>query len=75
MVAVRPEATCHSMWQWKSQTPGLSERKRRTRWPFGWTRMVSRRIGEAEGVVVLEGSYGPVSEGLRVTTWKAWPWR
>ena len=37
--------------------------------------MVSRRIGEAEGVVVLEGSYGPVSEGLRVMTWKAWQWR
>ena len=23
MVAMRPEATCHSMWQWKSQMPGL----------------------------------------------------
>ena len=21
-VAMRPETTCHSMWQWKSQTPG-----------------------------------------------------
>ena len=23
MVAMRPEAMCHSMWQWKSQMPGL----------------------------------------------------
>ena len=47
IVATSPDATCHSTWQWKSHTPGLSARKRRTMLPFGFTMNVSRRIGTA----------------------------
>ncbi len=52
MVAMRPDATCHSIWQWKSQMPGLSARKRRTMLLFGWTMKVSRFMGTVGKVEV-----------------------
>jgi hypothetical protein len=76
-VMINPESTCHSIWQWKSQTPGLSALKRMTRWPFGLTRMTSRRIGlvgyTTEPLVTDSGSKSPDSSSPRRIVWKAWP--
>lgn len=53
IVATRPVAMCHSIWQWKSQMPGLSARNRKTILLFGWTMKVSRFMGTAGKMEVL----------------------
>lgn len=48
-----PLAKCQMIWQWKSQTPGLSARKRSTAYPRLGICVVSRRVA-------LVRSYGDV---------------
>lgn len=45
MVATRPIATCHSMWQWKSWMPGLSATNRITAELLALTVTTSRLMG------------------------------
>ena len=60
-VATRPMLTCHSMWQWKSQTPGLSAVNLRITWLLPLTLTVSRLIG-TDGKALVSPPNNPAPE-------------